>query len=547
MPHPVVRLRPLAFILFLGLSLQAGPVPTVDPAIATRRVQAHATFLADDLMEGRGTGTRGYQLAAGYVAAQFARLGLEPGADDGGFFQKLSLLESTTDHEAARLIVRHAGTETALTTINDMLAAPAPGQTEAELTAPAVFVGYGVQAPELGHDDFGDVDLTGKIAVVLSGAPAQFPANQRAHYSSGRAKNDALVARGAVGVVSILTPLDESRSPWAIVVASSRFPGMRLLAADGGVVGGHPSLRARGTVRHAAAAPLFAHSGRTPEDVFAAATRGEPQAFDLGVEITLGGRASLRPLACHNVLGWLPGTDPALAAEPVVITGHLDHLGMGAPVEGDAIYNGAMDNAIGIGIILALAEELAAGPRPARPVLFAALTAEEKGLLGAEHLATNPPVRVRRFAANVNIDMALFSRPVRDIVAWGEEHTTLGALVHAAAAGTGFTVSPDFMPQETIFVRSDQYAFVRTGVPAVFISTGQRSDDPAVDLAAAWSDFLRGRYHKPNDDLNQPIDWPSTGAYTVFAQALVRRIADDPAPPAWLPGDFFGGLYGGQK
>lgn len=547
MPHSAARLRHLVFSLFLGLSLQAGPIPTIDPAAATRRVQAHATFLADDLMEGRGTGTRGYQLAAGYVAAQFARIGLEPGADEGGYLQKLSLLESTSDHEAARLIVRHAGIETALVAINDLLAAPAPGKTGDEVTAPAVFVGYGIRAPELGYDDFGDIDLTGKIAVVLSGAPAHFPSNQRAHYTGGRTKNDALVARGAVGVVSIVTPLDESRSPWAIMIASSRFPGMRLLAADGGVVGGHPSLRVRGTVRHAAAAPLFAGSGRTAEDVFATATRGEPQAFVLDVEITLGGRASLRPLTCHNVLGWLPGSDPALADEPIVVTGHLDHLGLGAPIEGDAIYNGAMDNAIGIGIILALAEELAAGQPPARPILFAALTAEEKGLLGAEHLATNPPARVRRFAANVNIDMPLFSRPVRDIVAWGEDHTTLGTLVHAAAAGTGFTVSPDFMPQETIFVRSDQYAFVRTGVPAIYLGTGQRSDDPAVDLAGAWSDFLRGRYHKPNDDLQQPIDWPSAGAYTTLVHDLLHRIARDPTPPAWLPDDFFGGLYGRQK
>ncbi|HRJ46503.1 MAG TPA: M28 family metallopeptidase [Opitutaceae bacterium] len=544
MPH---RLRHFVFILFLGLGLQAGPIPALDPAVAARRVQAHATFLADDLMEGRGTGTRGYQLAAGYVAAQFARIGLEPGADHGSFLQPLRLLESTTDHEAGRLIVHHADSEDALTPINDMLAAPAPGDTVTQITAPAVFVGYGVQAPELGYDDLGGIDLTGKIAVILSGAPARFPSTQRAHYSSGRTKNDLLVARGAVGVVSILTPRDESRSPWAIVIASSRFPGMRLVATDGTVVGSHPQLRGRASVRHTAAHRLLVASGRTAEEIFATAERGEPQAFDLGVTLTVGGSAQLHPLACTNVLGWLPGTDPALAGEPIVVTGHLDHLGIGTAIDGDSIYNGAIDNAVGIGIILAMAEELAAGPRPARPVLFAALTAEEKGLLGAEHLANNPPARVQRFAANVNIDMPIFPAPVRDIVAWGEDHTTLGPMVHAAAARTGFTVSPDFMPEQTIFVRSDQYAFVRTGVPAIFIGTGQRSLDPGFDLAAAWNGFLRERYHKPNDDLSQPIDWPSTGAYTVFAHDFVRAIADDPVPPAWLPDDFFGGLYGRQQ
>jgi Zn-dependent M28 family amino/carboxypeptidase len=548
MIHHAKLVRTVVFGLLLTPSLQAGsPRPIIDAELATRRVQAHATFLADDLMEGRGTGTRGYQLAAGYVAAQFARLGLEPAGDNGGYLQAVSFLESTTDHEAGRLIVHHADSADALTPINDLLAAPATGESASEITAPAVFVGYGVQAPELGYDDFGDIDLKGKIAVILSGAPAQFPSTQRAHYSSGRTKSDLLVARGAVGIVSIQTPRDESRSPWAIVIASSRFPGMRLVASDGKIVGGHGEIRGRASVRHTAFGRLLVGSGRTPEEIFATAERGEPQAFDLGLSLTVGGAATLRPLACANVLGWLPGSDPALADEPIVVTGHLDHLGIGAAIDGDTIYNGAIDNAVGIGIILAMAEELATGQRPARPVLFAALTAEEKGLLGAEHLANNPPARVQRFAANVNIDMPIFPAPVRDIIAWGEDHTTLGASVHAAATHTGFTVGPDFMPEQTIFVRSDQYAFVRTGVPAIFVSTGQRSNDPDFDLAAAWNGFLRERYHKPNDDLAQPIDWPSTGAYTTFVHELVSRIANDPAAPAWLPNDFFGGLYGGQK
>jgi Zn-dependent M28 family amino/carboxypeptidase len=516
-----------------------------DPAVATRRVQAHTTFLADDLLEGRGTGTRGYDLAARYVASQFARIGLEPGAD--GYEQPVKLLEATNALEAGHFVIRHAGQEDTLVAINDMLAYAAFGQTAAEVTGEAVFIGFGVQAPELGYDDYAGVDLKGKIAVYLSGAPTRFPSDQRAHHSSGDQKRALAVQHGAIGVVSIMTPRDEARYPWAVAVAQSRFPSMRLVNPDGSIVGGFPELRALASVSRAGAARLLVASGRTAEEVFAQAERGEPQSFPLNVELTFGGTATLRSVASSNVLGWLPGSDPALAREPIVVTGHLDHLGIGTAIDGDAIYNGAMDNGIGIGLILSIAEDLAAGPRLARPILFAALTAEEVGLLGATHLALNPPDRVTRFAANVNIDMTLFPAPVRDIVPWGAEHSTLATQVAAAAAKTGFTVSPDPMPDETIFVRSDQYAFVRTGVPAVYIGTGRQSTDPAVDLAAEWETFLKQRYHRPSDDFTQPIDWPSTGAYATLVTELLTLLGNDPQAPAWLPGNFFGGLYGPKQ
>lgn len=531
-----------------GLLLLTITALAADDATASRRVQAHTTFLADDLLEGRGTGTRGYALAARYVAGQFARLGLEPGADQGSYEQPMKFLEASNQLEAGRLLVRHGGREDALVPINDMVASPSPSETSATVTAPAVFVGFGVRAPELGYDDFARVDLKGKIAIVLMGAPKKFPSTQRAHHSSSEQKRILAVQHGAVGLVTIQPPWEEARFPWAVVVAQARFPAMRLLDAAGAVVDGYPQLKAGAFVSRAAAGRLLAASGRSIEAVFARAEKGEAQAFDLQAEITLGGAATHRTVESANVLGWLPGADPALARQPVVVTGHLDHLGLGAPVNGDSIYNGAMDNAVGIALILAAAETIVAGPRPARPVLFAALTGEEKGLLGAVHLARHPPARVERFAANVNIDMPLFPAPVRSLIAWGAEHTTLGALTAAAAARNGFVVTPDPMPEETLFVRSDQYAFVRTGVPAIYLCTGQQSTDPKVDLPALWGRHLKERYHKPSDDLNQPFDWPSTGAFARLATAIVLDTANASPAPAWLPGDFFGGLFGpGRK
>ncbi|AOS43541.1 Peptidase family M28 [Lacunisphaera limnophila] len=543
---PISSISPRGLVFTFTL-LAAALAPAADLATTTQRVQAHTTFLADDLLEGRGTGTRGYDLAARYVASQFARLGLEPGADGGQYLQPMKFREATHQIEAGRLVVRHNGAEDALTPINDMVVTAGFSRTADTITAPAVFVGYGVHAPELGYDDYAGVDLTGKIAVVLSGAPKQFPSTQRAHHSSSSQKRELAEQHGAIGMVAIMTPADEARYPWAVVTAQSRFPSMRLLDAAGNPVNDFPALRVSGTTSRAAAARLFVGSGRTTEEVFARAEADEAQNFPLNVELTLAGANTQREVVSANVLGWLPGTDPALADQPLVVTGHLDHLGIGTAINGDSIYNGAIDNAVGIALILAAAEEIAAGPRPARPVLFAALTGEEKGLLGAFHLAANPPARVRRFAANLNVDMPLFPVPVRSLIAWGAEHTTLGALAATRATQAGFTVTPDPMPAETIFVRSDQYAFVKIGVPALYLSSGQQAVDPAVDLAGLWRKHLQERYHKPSDDLNQPIDWPSAGAFGLLVADLMRDIANAPQAPAWLPGDFFGGLYGTKK
>jgi Zn-dependent M28 family amino/carboxypeptidase len=529
----------LAITASIASALIAGWA-SASPELAARRAEAHTTFLADDLLEGRGTGTRGYALAARYVATQFARIGLQPAGGNGSYEQVLTLRETVDDLEAGRLILRSGGRDDALAAVEDTLVRTPAGEEAAEVTAPAVFVGFAVQAPELGYDDLGSTDLSGKIAVVLSGAPPSFPADQRAHYSNAQEKLAALVSRGAIGVITIVTPRDEARYPWPFFVAQGRFPRMRLVDAAGTIVDGFPQLRAAATVKRAAADRLFAPTGRSAADVFAASDRGEPQSFDLDLEVALSARATVRTVKSANVLGLLPGTDLTLASEPVVITAHLDHIGIGPAVDGDTIYNGAMDNAIGTGLLLAVAEALAGEPGLRRPVLFAALTAEEKGLLGAEHLARNPPADVRRFAANVNIDMPLFMSAVRDVIAWGAEHSTLGDVVAKAAQEANFTVSPDPLPDEVIFVRSDQYPFVRTGVPAVYICPGQRFMDPNVDGAEAWNTFLKQRYHKPSDDLAQPIDWPSVGAFAELTLAIARRVANDPKPPAWNENNFFG-------
>jgi hypothetical protein len=534
----------------LATALVAFPVSlraSETAAETARWLRAHVAFLADDKLEGRGAGTRGHELAILYVAAQFARIGLAPAGDNETYRQPLTMRESRLDIASGRFVIRREGAaDVNLTPRTDMIVRPAAGETSIEIAAPAAFVGFGIHAPEYGYDDFGgSVDMRGKIAVVLAGSPAALPATARAHYS--REKSAELARRGAVGIVIIDTPAEEKRRPWAFSVNAAAFPGMRLINADGSLHEAYPMLRASGLVSRAAAAAIFAHAPKLVEEVFAASERSEAQSFPLNVGLLLAARSEVADVASANVLGWLPGSDAALASEPLVVTAHLDHLGIGPAIDGDTIYNGAVDNALGTAVVLAVAERLAAGPPLQRPVLFAALTAEEKGLLGASHLARHPPSRVRRYAANLNIDMPVILGPTRDVIGIGAEHTTLGPLLGVVAAGLGFTVSPDPQPEEVLFVRSDQYPFIREGVPAIFMKSGQKSLDPAVNLAARETDFRKTHYHKPSDDLTRPIHWESAAAFTELQAAFIRAIADAPDAPSWNAGDFFGTRFGKNR
>jgi hypothetical protein len=538
----------MRFFRFLGgtafLCLLGGSAGfAADEAAIIRRLKAHDAFLADDLLEGRGTGLRGHQIAARYVEAQFARLGIEPGSDQG-YEQPVKFIECTGNREAGRLVVKFGDKEDALAPVTDMVATVAAGQTADSVTAPAVFVGFGVHAPELGYDDFAGVDLKGKIAVIIAGAPKRFPSEQRAHHSQTDQKRALLTRHGAVGFVVLAAPWDEVRRPWAVVVAQSRFPAMRLLDAAGAVVNSFPQLRASGSVSSAAAGRVLVGAPKPVAEIFAAAERGEAQSFPLPVVLTLAGESAVRTVESMNVLGWLRGSDPALAGEPLVITGHLDHLGIGPAVDGDTIYNGALDNGLGVSVILHAAEELATGPRLRRPVLFAALCGEEKGLLGSQHLAAHRPKWITRYAAAINVDMPLVISPVRDLTPFGAPHSTLLASLERVTARLGYSISPDPQPEDVRFVRSDQYSFVQVGVPAMALALGEKPVDSAVNRKAAVTAWWKERYHKPSDDLAQPLDWPSAAAYAGLLTDLIREIADDPQLPRWLQGDFFGDLYG---
>lgn len=523
----------------------ATPPRLADEAAGADRIAGHMAFLADDMLEGRAAGTRGYDLAAHYVASRFRALGLEPAGEDGGWYQTVPMLIGNRIPDGALFeIAREDGT-LSFGFQQDFMSGVDFGRPEARVSAPMVFVGQAVHAPEFDHDDFAGVDLGGKIAVYLSGAPARFPDTARAFHSSGREKLRHLAERGAVGAINLGDPERDARSPWSRNARNWIMPGMRLRGADGQPVDTFPELEVSAAASVGIAERLFAGAPQTAEEVFRRLESGELVAFDIPGTATLASRSHVQPVDSRNVVARLRGSDPTLAAEHIALTAHLDHVGIGAPVNGDRIYNGALDNALGTSILIEAAELLVrAGKRPKRSVLFVALTAEEKGLLGAEHFARGPGIE-GELVANLNMDMPVILFPMADAVPIGIEHSSLRVQAEAAAAEVGLTLSPDPMPEEVVFIRSDQYAFVRQGIPALYMDGGVISTDPSINGAERVADFLRNHYHQPSDDLSLPIHYPSAARLARMNALIALEVGDAAERPRWNDGDFFGGMFAG--
>lgn len=515
----------------------AAPAQVQDPAEA--RIRDDVRTLAADDMQGREAGTPGYDKAADYVAKRMQAIGLQA-AGDGGFFQRVPLLRARRAPDGQVLDIVHADKTVSLRFRDQFLPALGYTRSSAKVEAPAVFVGYGVHAPELQHDDFAGVDLKGKIAVLFNGAPARFDNDRRAFYSSGREKLQALESRGAIGAVFVNTGEDEARSPWSRSSASWNKPGMRLMDAQGNGIDTFPGLQVVATVSAAAADFIFEGGDKLAPQLLAEAKDGSLRAFALPARLSLASNTRIERVVSRNVIGRLPGSDGALAGEHVVYTAHLDHVGIGAAVDGDRIYNGALDNALGVAIMLETARELAASqPAAKRSLLFAAVTAEEKGLLGAQWLATHPPQGVASMVANINLDMPVLLAPSKDVVPIGVEHSSLQGVLDTAAKDVGVDLSPDPFPEEVIFVRSDQYPFIRQGVPAVYLVGGMVSADGKRDPKLANQKFMREHYHQPSDEIDLPIAWGDAARLARLNARIGAIVGNASDAPRWNDGDFF--------
>lgn len=504
-------------------------------------IKAHTTFLASDLLEGRGTGTRGYQIAAEYVAAQYALLGLEPGAN-GSWYQNVPFLHTVATPESAVVLVGDSGSRIELKVFSDFITSGDPLAAEAAVDAPVVLAGFGVTAPDQKYDDYASIDAKGRIVAVFSGAPKAFPNAVRAHHSSTLNKVENAARHGAAGLIILKSPHEDARSPWPRSTRQARLGSMHWVREDGTPHGVVPGLSSYVTFSLDATRRLL---GADAEATFALIDGGSARSRPLPVRARIDLRSTHSRAASPNVVGVLRGSDPALRDEYLVYSAHLDHLGITEPVDGDAINNGAFDNASGIAVMLEVARAFASVPeRPRRSILFLATTAEEKGLRGADYFANNPTVPLENLVGNINIDMLVMIRRTRDLIPIGIETNDLGDLARDVAREMNVELSPDPFPEEVVFVRSDQYPFVRRGIPAIYVDPGYKAVDPSFDAPAAHKEWLRVRYHTPKDDLEQPIDWSAALLLAEFDYRLGRAAANREQRPRWKPGDFFGQTFG---
>lgn len=503
-------------------------------------IRAHMDFLADDLLEGRGTGTRGYQLAATYVRAQFEGMGLKPAGDPGSYFQNIRFRQLEFVPDQSSITVKQGGLSKTLAMNQDYLMRGDPLRTDVTAEAPLVFVGYGVTAPQFEYDDYAGVDVRGKIVVAMYGAPASIPSAPGAHYSSGTVKQQNAAAHGAVGVLLIWSGKAEERTPFSVLTRFFSGKGLRWLDEKGNPSDAEPNLRGYAWISSAAAEPWFAGASKSWKDAQQAARDSKPQAFPLTASATIHTVTRHSEVQSPNVAAILPGSDPQLKNEYVVFSAHLDHLGIGVPVNGDSIYNGAADNASGTAVMLELARVFSEMPTaPRRSLLFLAVTGEEEGLLGSDYYAHYPTVPISRIAGNVNMDEVSFLYDFKDIVALGGEHSSLGGVVADVAQHMGLEVSPDPAPEEVYFVRSDQYSFVKQGVPAIYVGEGQKAVDPKIDGGKMQRAWEQTHYHQPNDDMKQPLDFKATLKSARINFAVGYEIAQQGERPRWNAGDFF--------
>jgi Zn-dependent M28 family amino/carboxypeptidase len=539
-------------IVLLGCSnlpatYSGSPGPTANAAA----IEGHMLFLASDELEGRDTGSRGHQIASLYIATQLQALGLEPAGDNGSYYQQVPLRSSRLVPGSASLTLHSNDGDTSLAYPKAFFTGSDPVATESSVTAPLVFVGYGLVSEEFGLNDYAGLDVDGKIVVMLTGLPESIPSEEAAHL--GRERSRFAAEQGAVGVITLHTPKREAVRPYATSILYLNTPSMRWLDNEGNPGNVQPQLRGGAYVHHEAADALFVHADVTPEQIFAQVDADEiPTGFDLQLSATLSRQSSHEHISSPNVVAVLPGSDPLLKSEYVVLTAHSDHIGMLQDVRSDnRVNNGAMDNAAGVAILLETARmftELAEPPK--RSILFLVVTGEEKGLLGADYFAHYPTRPIENLIANVNMDMPVLLYPFADLIAFGANHSTLGSVVERAAGKEGIALSPDPMPEQAIFTRSDHYTLVRQGIPAVFLMTGFQSQDPEQDAAAIWGSFFSKHYHKPTDsiaDLTREygaIRYDFGAIFTQINFNIAIELATDPQRPYWLKSSYFHDVIG---
>lgn len=537
----IKTLLPMTALVLLSAFDSAETTAPHIPMISAADVKTHITILADDALEGRDTGSTGYDQAADYVKQQFEALGLKPGAGDS-YFQDVPLRSYKATEDGAKMVLHGSHWARDLEFKKDFIPGASLSTTQASAKGQLVFVGYGIDAPEIGHNDYEGLDVEGKIVLALSGAPAQFQSEERAYYSSSKA--DTAEAHGAAGLVTLYTAASEKRFNFERAAKFFGSSRMTWVNADGSSKDDGSSLQVSAVLSPEITSQIFTGAPKTYEEIRAEAENGMPKGFPLSYALELSTSSAHERTQSKNVVAVLEGSDPELKNEYVVLSAHLDHVGVGRAVDGDTIYNGALDNAAGISTMIEVARAFKkSGKAPKRSIIFLAVTAEEKGLVGSDFFAYNPTVSKSSIVANVNLDMPLILYDFADVIAFGADRSALGPLVEKAANQLDVKLSPDPLPEQSLFVRSDHYRFVQQGIPSVFLVTGFNAVGEDGKGGEIFKNFLSTHYHKPSDDLNLPIDFEAGAKFAKLNYLIAEQIANAEERPQWNEGDFFGSKY----
>ncbi|HEY8592609.1 MAG TPA: M20/M25/M40 family metallo-hydrolase [Sphingomicrobium sp.] len=520
-------------LALLALALASGPAAA--QTFSPERIRADVSFLADDLLEGRNTGERGYNIAAAYVANRYASLGLKP-ANGASYYQQVPFVLASIKPYATNAIT--IGGKPFLNGQDVVLSGTSifPNQ---DLEAEVVFVGYGMEDNRYGFDDYRGLDVRGKVVALLSSLPTGAPSDVVADLADNRSR--LAESKGAIGTIGIVTPASMKQLAWERMREYGSVPRLRWVHPDGKPNVIAPSLKVGGALGPAASAALFANAPMKVDALYKAIedTAFRPKGFAIPGKIRFQRQSSVANMTSPNVVGLIPGSDPNLAKEVILFTAHLDHDGIVKADKGDTIMNGAMDNASGVAAMLEAARAFVdSGKRPKRTIMFAALTAEEDGLLGAEYLAHYPVGKDRKVVGVVNLDMPILTYDFQDMIAFGAEHSTMGATVDRAVASAGVKLSPDPVPEEGLFTRSDHYMFVEKGIPAVYLATGWAGPGKA-----AFQDFIANHYHRVSDEVTLPFDWQAAAKFARINYLIGRELADAPEAPRWYQGSYFGDKF----
>lgn len=536
-----MKFRPfLTFILSGIAALAAHGQNTVTPAVASALKAADAnqlktdiTYLADDKLLGRQPGTPGFQMAADYVIGRLKAYGVQPAGDNGNWQQKMILRRAYTAPGAQLTLT---GTEP-LVYGRDAIIYPNPGQPQVTIAAPMVFAGYGITNAGQHYDDYQGIDAKGKVVVVVRGAPNNFSSSEASHSMDLLTIQKTAVAHGAVGVLIALADSaaripNQSRGSYNVADPEGNIVISRSYYSN--------AIKLAGMINYHVFSSLMEAAGKQVPAVVSNLKDGIPQSTAIKGQVQASYQSTFKDVDAFNVVGKIPGTDPKLKNEYVVHSAHLDHLGVGRPVEGDSIYNGAHDNASGVASLLQIANIYAhLKVKPKRSIIIVMVTGEELGELGSGYFAKKPTVPVKNLVADVNTDMPTIIAPLLSITALGAEHSSLQNEVNQAAAYLKLTVEPDPEPKENRFVRSDQYSFVLQGIPALHIKYGSRTPDGKNNLNEMVGQWRKKYYHKPQDDINGIFDFNAGATYAQLNFLIGYMVANNLQKPMWNPGDIF--------